>query len=162
MKVKTLAHKHKIEFSECTRFGDMSLQSCLRWFERERFEISAIADVQDYFFPLHRDRENGCSRINEENEFFTMPVIDHTIKKYGDIRYSDVVCFHTYLEICGGICCFHHYVTAEDDREILLECLTRVAMVGAKTGVRIKLPPNMLTAMEHYFEKMEVFGTLEV
>ncbi len=163
MKVNTLLHVHTIAFSECNYFGFLKIQACLRWFEDERFNISKEADIQDFFLKEHRMQEIEVSLINDENEYFTMPVIENKIRCYEKISFGKTVNIHTWLEKpIGSYCTFHHYVTSTDNKNILISCQTKVVLLGEKTGLRINMPKILEERIINYINSINSNNQIEV
>ena len=163
MVINTISQKYIVSFSECNYFGYMKLQACLRLFENARFLVSEKADIQDFFMELHRSKYAEISKINKENEFFTMPVIENVITCHEQIHIGEKIKVHTWLEEPIGSCCvFHHYITSDNNKKIFISCQTKIVLLGDKSGLRMNLPYVMNERILDFIRNFESSDQIEV
>ena len=163
MKVNTISQKHIISFSECNYFGHLKLQACLKLFENARFIVSEMADIQDFFIELHRCKYSNVSLINNENEYFMMPVIDNNIVCHNQVKTGEQVKIHTWLEEpLGSYCTFHHYLTSCDEKKLFISCQTKVVLLGEKSGLRKSLPSVLNERIINFIKNLKSYNEIEV
>lgn len=152
--MKPLSKTVALDFSGCDYHGYMTIGQALCMFEKSRFEFSVEADIQDYFEPKHRATGVEFSCINDEGEYFIMPIIENDIQVHQLITFGTTVVVQTILDKpIGSHCIFHHTLLSEDKDTVYLTCKTVATLVGNSSGLRFTLPDNLYNKIVDYIDK---------
>ena len=157
MLVRRYFEKHKVSFSECNYWGEVTAQKYLCMFENARFNIAIKRKLEAFFYKEHRQNKNVDESLNDTGEEFTMPVLQTRIEFENDLKVGNEVYIYSWFDIPkGAYCSFYHKVTSLDSKIVYAKAKVDVGIVGNKSGLITEMPESMKKLLLAYIKDMNI------
>ena len=157
MIVRSYFEKHKISFSECNYWGEVTAQKYLCMFENARFNIGKESKLDAFFYKEHRGKSLVDESLNDTGENFIMPVLQSKLEFQNELKVGTEVYIYSWLDMPKGVyCSFNHKVTSLDSKTVYAKGKTSIGIVGNKSGLMTEIPKSMRKLLLAYIADMNV------
>lgn len=157
MVVRSYFEKHKISFSECNYWGEVTAEKYLCMFENTRFNIAKESKLDAFFYKEHRGNSIVDESLNDTGEEFIMPVLQSKLVFKNELKAGTEVNIYSWIDIPkGAYCSFNHKVTSLDSSIVYVEGKTSIGIVGNKSGLMTEIPQSMKQLLLDYITGMNI------